>query len=183
MPRPKCPDIESCQMCPKKSSKSRRCCRLSQLHASRRVSRHCIITRRVGSRKEREHERPAEGRQGNYSHNHLLAAQERVEDELAGSQGDGGVVVSHLVGVGLCGRGEIGWREGGCRDVGVVCEGGSSMELEMGSVRAKFWVVQGFEVNPKEKRGIVCVLGGCCANQRWRIFLPSALDAKVCAVT
>jgi hypothetical protein len=32
-----------------------------------------------------------------YSHNHLLAAQERVEDELASSQGDGGVVVGHVV--------------------------------------------------------------------------------------
>jgi hypothetical protein len=63
------------------------------------------------SRMGGERERPAEGRKGNYSHNHLLAAQERVEDELASSQGDGGVVVSHLVGVGLCGRGEIGWRE------------------------------------------------------------------------
>jgi hypothetical protein len=40
------------------------------------------------------------------------------------------------------------------------------MELEMGSVRAKFRVVQGFEVSPKEKWGIVCVLGTRRANQR-----------------
>ena len=37
-----------------------------------------------------------------YSHNHLLAAQERVEDELASSQGDGGVVVGHVVDDSLC---------------------------------------------------------------------------------
>jgi hypothetical protein len=33
---------------------------------------------------------------GNYSHNHLLAAQERVTDELARTQGNGRVGVSHL---------------------------------------------------------------------------------------
>jgi hypothetical protein len=43
-----------------------------------------------------------------YSHNHLLAAQERVEDELASSQGDGGVVVGHVVDDSL-GVGEENW--------------------------------------------------------------------------
>lgn len=44
--------------------------------------------------------------EGHYSHNHLLAAQEGVEDELASSQRDGGVVVSHLVGLVSTGRRE-----------------------------------------------------------------------------
>merc|ERR1712000_284358 len=40
-----------------------------------------------------------------YSHNHLLATQERVADELARAQGNGGVVVRHGVGCrGLEGR-------------------------------------------------------------------------------
>lgn len=32
---------------------------------------------------------------GYHSHDHLLAAQQRVADELASSEGDGGVVVRH----------------------------------------------------------------------------------------
>lgn len=31
-----------------------------------------------------------------HSHDHLLAAQQRVADELASSEGDGGVVVRHF---------------------------------------------------------------------------------------
>lgn len=34
---------------------------------------------------------------GKYSHDHLLAAQERVANELASSQGNGGIVVRHVV--------------------------------------------------------------------------------------
>lgn len=55
------------------------------------------------------------GEEGNYSHNHLLAAQERVEDELASSQRDGGVVVSHLVDMNL-------YTEGGLAE-GEICRG------------------------------------------------------------
>lgn len=45
-------------------------------------------------RLERQGRRDA-GRARSYSHNHLLATQERVADELASSQGNGGVVVRH----------------------------------------------------------------------------------------
>ena len=38
----------------------------------------------------------AAGMSGKNSHDHLLAAQQRVADELAGAQGDGGVGVGHL---------------------------------------------------------------------------------------
>ena len=42
------------------------------------------------------------GTSGKHLHDHLLAAQERVADELASSQGDGGVVVGHLRGCRRC---------------------------------------------------------------------------------
>jgi hypothetical protein len=37
---------------------------------------------------------------GQYSHDHLLAAEQRVADELARAQSHGGVVVGHVCGVG-----------------------------------------------------------------------------------
>lgn len=41
--------------------------------------------------------RDEEEKSWHYSHDHLLAAQERVANELASSQGNGGVVVRHVV--------------------------------------------------------------------------------------
>jgi hypothetical protein len=37
---------------------------------------------------------------GQYSHDHLLAAEQRVANELARAQSHGGVVVGHVCGVG-----------------------------------------------------------------------------------
>ena len=55
-----------------------------------------------------------DARGGQHSHDHLLAAQQRVADELASSQGNGAVVVRHLVGVGDgVSVGGNGGRDGG----------------------------------------------------------------------
>lgn len=47
---------------------------------------------------------------GANSHDHLLTAKQGVTDELASSQGDGGVDVRHLVGRGADLSVEMGWR-------------------------------------------------------------------------